>query len=156
MQRILKVTVPILMAAVLLISAGCTAAAKAPTTSTRTVPVLRQNLDVTVSVDGKLNMPQAFDLHFGAPGNVQKVYVKEGDVVKAGTVLATLDATAQELAIKTANNSVQTTLANLYETVPRLPKFRNTIYECRAHHHTPTLLLKCGFHCLIRILASPL
>ncbi len=103
--------------------AGCTAAAKGPTTSTRTVPVQRQNLDVTVSVDGKLNMPQAFDLHFGAPGNVLDVNVKEGDVVKAGTVLATLDATTQELAIKTANNAVQTTLASLYETVPRLPQF---------------------------------
>ncbi len=103
--------------------AGCTAAVKAPTTSTRTIPVQRGNLDVTVSVDGNLNMPQAFDLHFGAPGNVLNINVKEGDIVKAGTILATLDDTAQALAIKTANNKVQTDLSKLYETVPRLPQF---------------------------------
>jgi len=119
----------ILATAILAVSlTGCTVAAKAPATSTRTIPVQRGNLDVTVSVDGKLNMPQAFDLHFGAPGNVLDVNVKEGDIVKAGTVLATLDAATQELAIKTANNAVQTTLANLYETVPRLPKFRTNYY----------------------------
>jgi multidrug efflux pump subunit AcrA (membrane-fusion protein) len=128
MQTILKRSIPVLMAAILLISAGCTAAAKGPVTTTRIVPVQRGNIDVTVSVDGKLNMPQAFDLHFGAPGNVLNVNVKEGDIVKAGTVLATLDATAQELAIKTANNKVQTDLASLYETVPRLPKFRTSYY----------------------------
>ena len=125
MNKLAVILVTVILAVSL---AGCTAAAKAPTTSTRTVPVQRGNLDVTVSVDGKLNMPQAFDLHFGAPGNVLDVNVKEGDVVKAGTVLATLDATAQELAIKTANNAVQTTLAGLYETVPRLPKFRTSYW----------------------------
>jgi len=111
--------------------AGCTAsttATKSAIVSTRNVAVQRGNLDVTVSVDGNLNMPQAFDLHFGAPGNVLNVNVKEGDIVKAGTVLATLDDTTEALAIKTANNAVQSTLANLYETVPRLPKFRTNYY----------------------------
>jgi multidrug efflux pump subunit AcrA (membrane-fusion protein) len=108
--------------------AGCTAAAKTPVTTTRPVTVQRGNLDVTVSVDGNLNMPQAFDLHFGAPGNVLKINVKEGDIVKAGTILATLDDVAQALAIKTANNKVQVDLSNLYETVPRLPQYRARYY----------------------------
>jgi multidrug efflux pump subunit AcrA (membrane-fusion protein) len=108
--------------------AGCTAATKTPVVSARPVTVQQGNLDVTVSVDGNLNMPQAFDLHFGAPGNVLNINVKEGDIVKAGTILATLDDTMQALAIKTANNKVQTDLSNLYETVPRLPQFRASYY----------------------------
>ena len=57
MNKLAVILVTVILAVSL---AGCTAAAKAPTTSTRTVPVQRGNLDVTVSVDGKLNMPQAF------------------------------------------------------------------------------------------------
>ncbi len=127
-KKMNKISV-ILVSIILAVSvAGCTAAAKAPVTITRPATVQRGNLDVTVSVDGNLNMPQAFDLHFGAPGNVLNINVKEGDIVKAGTVLATLDDTAQALAIKTANNAVQTKLASLYETVPRLPNFMTTFY----------------------------
>jgi multidrug efflux pump subunit AcrA (membrane-fusion protein) len=117
--------------------AGCTAATKTPVVSARPVTVQRGNLDVTVSVDGNLNMPQAFDLHFGAPGNVLNINVKEGDIVKAGTILATLDDTSQALAIKTANNKVQTDLSNLYETVPRLPQFRTNYYIPTAIVTTP-------------------
>ena len=83
--------------------------------------VKRGDLLISVTSDGNLVMPQAFDLHFGAPGDVKDVLVEEGDFVKAGTVLATLDNTAQRLDIMSANNNVQTVLSNLYETVPLLP-----------------------------------
>ncbi|MBC8276509.1 MAG: efflux RND transporter periplasmic adaptor subunit [Chloroflexi bacterium] len=85
--------------------------------------VKRGDLLISVTSDGNLVMPQAFDLHFGAPGDVKDVLVEEGDFVKAGTVLATLDNTAQRLDIMSANNNVQTVLSNLYETVPLLPQF---------------------------------
>ena len=81
-----------------------------------------------MSVDGNLVMPQAFDLHFGAPGDVEEVLVSEGDHVKAGAMLARLDDTAQRLDVKSANNAVQQTLSNLYETVPRLPQFPGVYY----------------------------
>ena len=87
------------------------------------VTVQRGNLAVYVSVDGNLVMPQAFDLRFGAPGDVEDVLVEEGDFVKAGQILARLDDTAQRLDIMSANNNVQTVLSNLYETVPHLPQF---------------------------------
>jgi multidrug efflux pump subunit AcrA (membrane-fusion protein) len=85
--------------------------------------VKRGDLLISVSSDGNLVMPQAFDLHFGAPGDVKDVLVEEGDYVKAGTILAQLDDTAQRLDIMSANNNVQTVLSNLYETVPLLPQF---------------------------------
>jgi multidrug efflux pump subunit AcrA (membrane-fusion protein) len=68
-------------------------------------------------------MPQAYNLLFGAPGDVQDVFVEEGDFVKEGTVLATLDSTTQRLGVESSNNNVQTVLSNLYENVPLLPQF---------------------------------
>ena len=114
----------------LLAAAGCSAASTAGTAATisRQVPVQRGDLVVSVSVDGNLVMPQAFTLNFGAPGDIKEVLVTEGDRVKAGTMLARLDDTSQRLDVKTANNSVQTVLSNLYETVPRLPQFPGRYY----------------------------
>ncbi len=114
----------------LLATAGCSAASTTRTAATisRQVPVQRGDLVVSVSVDGNLVMPQAFTLNFGAPGDIKEVLVTEGDRVKAGTMLARLDDTSQRLDVKTANNSVQTVLSNIYETVPRLPQFPGRYY----------------------------
>ncbi|OGO59823.1 MAG: hypothetical protein A2025_01415 [Chloroflexi bacterium RBG_19FT_COMBO_47_15] len=96
------------------------------------------NLAITVSVDGNLVMPQAFDLLFGAPGNVEDVLVEEGDFVKAGQILARLDDTTQRLDIMSANNDVQTKLSNLYETVPLLPQFPEHNYELEWQYNEKT------------------
>ncbi|MBM3118480.1 MAG: efflux RND transporter periplasmic adaptor subunit [Chloroflexi bacterium] len=102
---------------------SCDSKTSAPEEKKQVATVQRGNLAITVSVDGNLVMPQAFDLRFGAPGDVKDVLVEEGDFVKEGQVLATLDDTTQRLDIMLANNSVQTVLSNLYQTVPRLPQF---------------------------------
>src|SRR4030043_126303 len=96
------------------------------------------NLAITVSVDGNLVMPQAFDLLFGAPGNVEDVLVEEGDFVKDGQILARLDDTTQRLDIMSANNDVQTKLSNLYETVPLLPQFPEQNYELEWQYNEKT------------------
>jgi multidrug efflux pump subunit AcrA (membrane-fusion protein) len=49
--------------------------------------------------------------------------VEEGDFVKEGTVLATLDNTSEKLGVESANNNVQQVLSKLYENVPLLPQF---------------------------------
>ena len=135
-----KVLIVFLTCVTLLASAGCTAATTTSTAATfsRQVPVQRGDLVVSVSVDGNLIMPQAFDLHFGAPGDVKEVLVTEGDRVKAGAMLARLDDTSQRLDVKTANNSVQQTLSNLYETVPRLPQFPGVYYVADPPVYTAT------------------
>jgi multidrug efflux pump subunit AcrA (membrane-fusion protein) len=89
-------------------------------TTTRTAEIKRGDLQITVSSDGNLVMPQAFDLKFGAPGNVDEVFVEEGDFVQEGKILATLDSSSQQLDIKSANCSVQQTLSNMYETIPNI------------------------------------
>ena len=136
--------ISICLLAVMLLSsaAGCaaptTTGTATPATGTatpaarmvkRVVPAHKGDLVVNVSVDGNLNMPQAFDLHFGAPGDVKEVLCKEGDRVKAGAILARLDDTTQRLDIKSSNNGIQNTLSNLYETLPRLPQFRTKFYD---------------------------
>ncbi len=115
---------------------SCTSETSQPQVGAPPFPVKRGNLAITVSVDGNLVMPQAFDLSFGAPGTVQDVLVEEGDQVKGGAVLATLDRTLQTLDIQSANNNVQNVLSNLYETVPRLPQFPNKYYDASSETTT--------------------
>jgi multidrug efflux pump subunit AcrA (membrane-fusion protein) len=118
-KLILLIAVPIL----LISGIGCAQKTTTPAAATQTATVQRGNLSVNVAVDGNLVMPQAYNLLFGAPGTVQNVYVQEGDVVKEGTVLATLDNTTQRLSVESANNNVQTVLSRLYETIPLMPQF---------------------------------
>jgi HlyD family secretion protein len=73
----------------------------------QTYEVGRGDLDVVVSADGSLTMPNEFDLKFGTNGQVQEILVEEGDKVKRGVLLAMLDSTAQKNAIRTALFSIQ-------------------------------------------------
>ncbi len=125
---------------VILIVSGlsCVSQPAAKLAQKQVVIVQRGNLSVITSVDGRLVMPQAFDLRFGAPGNVRDVLVEEGDFVKAGTILARLDDTSQQLDIKSANVALQQALSNLYETVPGI---QQTFMGYPSYYPNPTLLL---------------
>jgi len=79
----------------------------------QTFEVKRGDLDIIVSADGSLNMPNEFDLKFGTTGQVDEILVEEGDIVKQGTLLAMLDNSAQKNAIKTALFSIQTSKNNI-------------------------------------------
>jgi multidrug efflux pump subunit AcrA (membrane-fusion protein) len=130
LTQILKSAVVFFAAFTLLVSGiGCAEKTATPAVPTQQATVQPGNLMVTTSVDGNLIMPQAYNLLFGAPGNVQGVFVQEGDFVKEGTVLATLDSTGKKLGVESANNNVQQVLAKLYENVPLLPQFRTVFYE---------------------------
>jgi len=75
--------------------------------------VKRGDLNIVVSTDGSLNMPNEFDLRFGTTGQVNEILVEEGDTVKQGALLAMLDNSAQKNAIKTALFSIQTSKNNI-------------------------------------------
>jgi RND family efflux transporter MFP subunit len=93
-----------------LLSGGCS---KAATTPGQIFDVTKGDLNIVVSADGNLTMPDEFDLRFGTNGQVDKILVEEGDNVKQGALLATLDDSAQINAIKTALFSVQTAKNNI-------------------------------------------
>jgi RND family efflux transporter MFP subunit len=75
--------------------------------------VKRGELDIVVTCDGNLTMPDEYDLRFGTMGTVKEILVEEGDKVKQGALLATLDNTTQKNAIRTALFSIQTAANNI-------------------------------------------
>jgi multidrug efflux pump subunit AcrA (membrane-fusion protein) len=124
MVKVVNALIAIICVFLLFVSGiSCASKTTQPALQKQVVPVQRGNLAVTISVDGNLVMPQAYDLLFGAPGDVKDVFVEEGDFVKEGTVLATLDNTSEKLDVESANNNVQTVLSKLYENVPLQPQF---------------------------------
>jgi RND family efflux transporter MFP subunit len=92
------------------LAGGCTAA---PLTPGQAVEVKKGDLDIVVSSDGTLEMPNQFDLKFGTQGQVEEILVWEGRQVKQGGLLATLDNKSQINSIKSALLSVQTAKNNI-------------------------------------------
>jgi RND family efflux transporter MFP subunit len=79
----------------------------------QTFEVKRGDLDIVISSDGNFTMPDEYDLRFGTNGQVQRIFVEEGDKVKQGALLAMLDDTSQRNAIKTALVNIQTVRNNI-------------------------------------------
>lgn len=90
---------------------------ESPLSGKEIVTVSRGDLVVTVSADGTLKMPREVQLRFGTPGTVKAIYVKKGDEVRAGTLLAKLDDTTQKLAIEAAQYKVELALNDLLEKI---------------------------------------
>jgi multidrug efflux pump subunit AcrA (membrane-fusion protein) len=123
MRKLIKASLIVLLACLSVLPAiSCSAAKPAAAARTRTVTVKRGDLAINVSVDGNLNMPNEYDLRFGAPGQVRNIYVQDGDTVKAGQILATLDDKTERQGLMTASNTLQQTLSSLYETIPLTPQ----------------------------------
>ena len=140
MARIFNKLVTIVCISTLFVSGiGCASKPNSTEPAKQVVTVQQGNLTVSVSVDGSLVMPQAFNLLFGAPGDVKEVLVEEGDFVREGTVLAWLDNTTQRLDVQSSNNGVQTVLSNLYQTVPLLPQFPDQLYSSTTTTVTSTV-----------------
>ncbi len=130
MLNFLKTSLAILISLISVLSIISCSAAKQSTAAakSRTVTVTRGDLAINVSVDGNLNMPNEYDLRFGAPGQVRDIYVQDGDTVKAGEILATLDDKTERQGLETASNNLQQTLSSLYETIPLTPQVSGYVY----------------------------
>jgi HlyD family secretion protein len=92
----------ILVLACLLLVSLSACAGKAEEGQGQLAKVSRGDLMVTVSADGNLSFIKDRQLTFGISGTIAEVNVEEGDQVSQGTVLARLDATSLELAVKAA------------------------------------------------------
>lgn len=72
---------------------------KAPETSNLIFTAERKDIQETVKARGEVVSQKDFDLQFPVSGTVASVYVKEGDIVSAGTPLAKLDTRELELSL---------------------------------------------------------
>jgi RND family efflux transporter MFP subunit len=81
------------------------------------VEVIRGSITTSVISDGNLVMPHEVKLKFGTPGVIEKIYVEKGDRVKAGTILAKIDDTIQQLAVMSAQYDVELGLNDLAERI---------------------------------------
>ena len=102
------------------------------------VEVVRGDLTVTVSGSGNIAVSQEASLAFGTGGKVDKIYVKEGDRVSSGDVLAKLDAGALELALTQANLALATAEYNLDKTQqiyakPDIKAARAAVHQAEAY-----------------------
>jgi len=71
------------------------------------------NLVQTVSETGTIESASAIDLNFKGSGSLAEIKVKAGDAVKAGAVLARLDAGGLEISARQAQASLNISQANL-------------------------------------------
>ena len=94
-----------------LLLGGCSKSTVTP--AGQVFEVTKGDLNINVSSDGNLTMPDEFSLRFGTNGQVQQILVEEGDKVKQGALLAMLDDTNQRNAIKTALLNVQSAQNNI-------------------------------------------
>ena len=106
MKKMIKLGLIVVLAGLVLVSAS--ACGKADKIEPQFFEVTRADLMITVSADGNLSLPRHRKLTFGIPGTIAKINVEEGDKVTKGQVLASLDATSLELAVKTAEQAVKT------------------------------------------------
>ena len=108
------ISVLILTMALLPIMAGACAKSTVTTAAPSQVfEIKRGDLSINVTSEGNLTMPDEYNLKFGTNGQVQQIFVEEGEKVKQGALLALLDNTSQRNAIKTALFSVQTAQNNI-------------------------------------------
>ena len=94
-----------ILLAVLLGMAACTGNIAGVTTQQQ-VKVERGDITLSVSGNGKIQTSREARLTFGSAGKVSNILVKEGDKVKTGDVLAKLDTSSLELALKQAQMSL--------------------------------------------------
>ncbi|MDD5397931.1 MAG: biotin/lipoyl-binding protein, partial [Dehalococcoidia bacterium] len=101
---------------------GCNAGnATAPLTA---AAVQKGDLEVKISADGTIEMPSAVNLYFDTTmftppysGRIKAVYVKKGEAVRAGTILAKLDDTTQKMAVEAAQYTLELAINNVVQTV---------------------------------------
>lgn len=88
--------------AVVLLTTALIPVGDAPASGATQAVVRRGNVTATVGAAGNVQSADTRDLVFGTAGTVSEVRVRAGDKVKAGQVLARLDATAAEDQVQVA------------------------------------------------------
>jgi RND family efflux transporter MFP subunit len=131
-----KKTYSVILSTLLLIAISLTSCtSNQPITEMQTVAtVKRGDLEVKVEANGYIEMPDAVNLYFDATmftppysTRIEKIYVKKGDLVKAGALLAKLDDATQRMSTESAQYALELAINNVVQTVccggTRAPSF---------------------------------
>jgi HlyD family secretion protein len=110
MKHIQRIAV---LAIIALVLAACAGRPAANTADTDTTTVKRGNLAVTVSSSGTVEPVQSADLTFGVIGTIDKVLVEEGQQIKAGQELASVDPRDLQQQVLQSEANLQTAQARL-------------------------------------------
>jgi RND family efflux transporter MFP subunit len=126
----------LILAALLLISISLTGcASNKPVTEMQTIATAKKgDLELKVEANGYIEMPSAVNLYFDATmftppysARIEKIYVKKGDLVKAGALLAKLDDATQRMSTESAQYALELAINNVVQTVccggTRAPSF---------------------------------
>ncbi len=109
MMKLFKITLVTL--AVCLVSVpllSCAAKSESTSTQSQTATVQRGDLLIDIPATGNLALSHTEDLAFDMAGVVEEVLVGEGDSVKEGQVLATLDTSDRDKQLKTLEKALVT------------------------------------------------
>jgi len=106
------IAVPLIILALILSVTACSTASNQQYTQTQQVQVVRGDLITKVNGSGKIAVSTDDKLSFGSGGKLAVLNVQEGDRVTKGDVLASLDTTSLELAVKTAKVDLDTATNN--------------------------------------------
>ena len=124
MKKSTKITLGVI-AGVVVVGAGVITAVSLanqpdPTESLITAEIEQRTIATTVAASGEVQAADQLGVNFAVAGEVLTVEVDSGDTVNAGDVIATLDPTALQVALESAESSVASardgvSVANLAE-----------------------------------------
>ena len=106
------IAVPLMILVLILPVTACSTTSNQLYTQTQQVPVVRGDLISKVNGSGKIAVSTDAKLSFGSGGKLAVLNVQEGDRVTEGEVLAKLDTTSLELAVKAAKVDLDTATNN--------------------------------------------
>jgi len=85
------------------------------------VEVTRGDIVLSVTADGNLSLPWDRKLTFGTTGTVEEINVEQGDWVTEGQVLASLDTTSLELAVRAAEVDLESAINSYNQLITPYP-----------------------------------
>ncbi|WP_312403141.1 efflux RND transporter periplasmic adaptor subunit [Rhizobium sp.] len=130
----LKTALPLLLIALVIIGVGTafTLSSSASTPAVLTTPVARGNVESTVLATGTLKPSRLVAVGSQASGRITSLKVAVGDTVKAGDLIALIDSTTQDNALKTARAALANVQAQRNERVAELENANLTLARQQA------------------------
>lgn len=114
MKRVIRRSGIAVIVAMLAFAIGVFASKQSqPTIEAVTEHVQRRNLVQTVEATGEVESADDVDVSFGVSGDVKEIFVRVGDKVTAGTLLASLDTSELVADAENARKAVEAAQANL-------------------------------------------